>query len=115
MLHLKRVYEKPSVDDGLRILVDRLWPRGLSKTKAKIDVWLKEIAPTNDLRKWYGHDPKKWAAFRQRYLKELRGNTQALTELRKLIKSHEQVTFLFAAKDTERNNAVVLQGLVKKR
>jgi uncharacterized protein YeaO (DUF488 family) len=104
---IKRVYEPRAADDGARILVDRLWPRGLSKDKAHVDEWLKDVAPTAALRKWFGHDPKRWDAFRRRYLDELAGNP-ATARLRELAdKGH--VTLLYGAHDTEHNQAVVLQ------
>ncbi len=110
---LKRVYEESETSDGTRILVDRLWPRGLSKERARIDLWLKEIAPSNDLRKWFGHEPEKFAEFRRRYEAELASESgqKALTKLRDIAK-HEQVTLLFAAHDMEHNNAVVLRDLL---
>ena len=110
MTSIKRIYEKPSDADGFRILVDRLWPRGMSKKDAKVDLWLKEIAPGDDLRKWFSHDPEKWDEFRRRYFKEL----DALTGkegLLGVIAEHARkgiVTLLFAAKDEDHNNAVAL-------
>lgn len=106
---LKRVYEEPGPRDGTRVLVDRLWPRGVSKAKAAIDLWLKEIAPSEDLRKWFGHDPEKWENFKIRYFCEL--NTvgkKAVTELRR-IAAGGRITLVFAAKDERFNNAVVLK------
>ena len=81
-VNLKRVYEKPAKEDGIRVLVDRLWPRGLTKQKAKIDLWLKDIAPSNELRKWFGHDPEKWKEFRKRYQKELKENKEQIEILK---------------------------------
>ena len=107
---LKRVYEPPSSADGKRILVDRLWPRGLSKDKAKIDHWLKEVAPTTALRQWFGHDPGKWAEFQKRYRAELKSNP-ALAELRAL-SAQGSVTLLYAARDQVHNEAVVLQKIL---
>lgn len=112
-LNVKRVYDRPAKADGLRILVDRLWPRGLSKQSAKIDHWARDVAPSGRLRKWYAHDPAKWDEFRKRYTKELNGNPEAVAELRKLL-SKRQVTLLFAAKDTEHNNAVALRDYLAK-
>jgi uncharacterized protein YeaO (DUF488 family) len=110
---LKRVYEEPEASDGMRILVDRLWPRRLSKERARVDVWLKDVAPSHELRRWFGHDPQKFAEFRQRYQAELaKENGQfALYQLRKLAQ-RGPVTLLFAAHDVEHNNAVVLRDLL---
>ena len=110
---LKRVYDEPEPGDGTRVLVDRLWPRGLSKERAHIDLWLKEIAPSNELRKWFGHDPEKFAEFRHRYIAELASETgqEAVAKLRDMAR-RELVTLLFAAHDTEHNNAVVLRDLL---
>lgn len=102
----KRVYDPPSANDGLRILVDRIWPRGLSKKAAALDHWLKDVAPSTELRKWFGHDPERWAEFRKRYKKELAAN-DAVGELRTLVKGR-RTTLVFAASDTAHNNAVVL-------
>lgn len=114
MIRIKRVYEKPARDDGLRILVERLWPRGLTKQKARVDVWLKEVAPSHELRRWYGHDPDKWPEFQRRYRAELRENKTALKELKQMV-AGETATLLFAARDTERNSAVVLQRMLAGR
>jgi uncharacterized protein YeaO (DUF488 family) len=107
-IQLKRVYEPPEKHDGVRLLVERLWPRGLTKEKARIDEWFKDVAPSPELRKWYGHDPAKWEAFRKRYLDELRGNPEAVVRLRKRVKD-EPVTFVYAAKDKEHNSALLLK------
>lgn len=112
MIQLKRVYELYSKGDGYRILVDRLWPRGVSKEKAHLDLWLKEIAPTTELREWFGHDPKKWQEFEKRYKKELKDKTELLQQLKDLEKKHKQVTLLYGAKDTEHNEAIVLQKMI---
>lgn len=114
MLRIKRVYEEASKEDGYRVLVDRLWPRGISKEKAHIDLWLKEIAPSNELRKWFGHDPEKWQEFKTKYKKELNENEDALKELVSLIKKHSHMTLLYGAKDTEHNQALVLHELLTK-
>lgn len=106
-LFLKRAYEPPSDTDGTRVLVDRLWPRGLEKHKAAIDVWLKDVAPTTELRKWFGHDPARWTEFRRRYRDELVGNS-AVDELHALMKQG-RVTLIYAARDQEHNEAVVLR------
>jgi uncharacterized protein YeaO (DUF488 family) len=108
---IKRVYEKPSPVDGFRILVDRLWPRGLTKEKASVDLWLKEIAPSTALRKWFGHDPDKWDEFRKRYLLELDQNKEQVILLNEHLKSG-MVTLLYGAKDQEHNEAVVLRELL---
>jgi uncharacterized protein YeaO (DUF488 family) len=107
MLRLKRAYEPPSSDDGQRILVERLWPRGLTKSRAKIDLWLKDIAPSADLRKWYAHDVAKWKQFQSRYRKELRNNPEQVAVLRRKAKEGV-VTLIYAARDEEHNGAVVL-------
>jgi uncharacterized protein YeaO (DUF488 family) len=115
MIKLKRIYEKPEQADGKRVLIDRLWPRGLSKEKAHIDEWLKEIAPSDALRRWYGHKPEKWEEFRKRYRAEL--SKAPLKELvGKLRKeaSRSTVTLLFAAKDSEHSNAAVLKEVLEK-
>lgn len=111
---LKRVYEKPSKTDGLRILVDRLWPRGLSKQKAKVDHWLRDIAPSTTLRRWYGHDPARWPEFRRRYAGELKAQPVALKELRALLKAYPTVTLLFSSKEEKLNNAVALKAYLRK-
>jgi uncharacterized protein YeaO (DUF488 family) len=112
MIKLKRAYEKPSRQDGLRILVERLWPRGLTKAAAKIDLWLRDVAPSAELRKWYNHDPERWGEFQRRYRQELRG----AGDLLKLLKHRTgegSVTFIYAAHDTERNSAVVLKKFLE--
>ena len=106
-LRIKRVYEAPAKEDGARVLVDRIWPRGLSKQEAAIDEWMKEIAPSSALRSWFGHDPQRWPEFRERYFKELGSSADAVSRLVALM-SDQPVTLLFAARDTERNNAVAL-------
>lgn len=111
-MKIKRAYAPVEDTDGYRILVDRLWPRGISKDKAKIDLWLKSVAPSNDLRKWFGHDPERFPEFSKRYQAELE-ESGALDELRATIKEHPNATLLFAAHDEEHNNAVVLQHLLE--
>ena len=106
MFVAKRVYDAATKDDGYRVLVDRLWPRGLTKAKANVDLWLKEVAPSTALRKWFGHEPEKWPEFQKRYRGEL--NQEALASLRKLEKQHKRVTLLYGAKSNERNQAVAL-------
>lgn len=105
----KRIYEEASVDDGYRVLVDRLWPRGVSREKAKLDEWLKEVGPSDELRKWFDHDPAKFNEFKARYQKELETNS-AFSELQKIAKEHSKVTLLYSAHDSEHNQAVVLQA-----
>lgn len=112
MVRIKRIHEKPSLDDGYRILVDRLWPRGFTKVRAKVDLWLKDIAPSDALRKWFSHDPAKWVEFMQRYFKELEDKQEAVSQITAKIKEG-QVTLLYGAKDKEINNAVVLQEFIK--
>ncbi|MCE7962782.1 MAG: DUF488 family protein [Acidobacteria bacterium ACB1] len=106
-LSMKRAYEAPAAADGKRILIDRLWPRGLSKEKARIDLWMKEIAPSTELRKWFGHDPEKWKEFQKRYKKELAANAELVNSIRKMAKA-ETVTLVYSAKDEAHNDAVVL-------
>jgi uncharacterized protein YeaO (DUF488 family) len=112
MIQLKRAYEAASPDDGLRILVERLWPRGVSKQKAQIDLWLKDLAPSTELRKWYGHDPARWPEFRKRYCAELKDLGDFLVLLKYVIKARS-VTFVFAASDEERNSAVALREFLE--
>lgn len=109
---LKRAYETPASADGRRILVDRLWPRGLTKGQAQIDLWLKEVAPSNALRQWFAHDPAKWAEFGQRYRSELRHNP-ALDELQALAQQHVRLTLVYAAKDELHNQAQVLKDVLE--
>ena len=111
---LKRVYLKPEKSDGCRILVDRLWPRGLTKAKAKVDHWLRDIAPSNALRKWYGHDPKRWAEFKRRYAAELKRDKDTVKELKVLLRQHRTATFLFSSKEEKLNNAVALKAYLRK-
>ena len=112
-IRIKRVYEAPGTDDGTRILVDGLWPRGLSKAQARVNLWLKEIAPTAGLRAWFGHDPENWAEFRKRYKAELEKNRALVLKLGELLR-RETVTLVYAAKDQQRNNAVVLKEHLEK-
>jgi uncharacterized protein YeaO (DUF488 family) len=110
-IKLKRVYEEPAKTDGTRILVDRLWPRGLTKEKAQVDLWLKEVAPSTGLRKWFAHDPAKWPEFKTRYRAELKRN-KGQVELLKEATAKGPATLLYGAKDQEHNEAVVLQNLL---
>jgi uncharacterized protein YeaO (DUF488 family) len=114
MIKIKRAYESSSEDDGFRILVDRIWPRGVSKEKANLDTWMKEIAPSNDLRKWFSHDPKKWEEFENKYKKELEEKKDIIREIKEIEKDKGKVTLIYSAKDKEHNNAVVLEHILKK-
>jgi uncharacterized protein YeaO (DUF488 family) len=107
---LKRVYEPPESTDGERVLVDRIWPRGITKEKAKIDLWLKDAAPSTELRRWFGHDPERWPEFQRKYRAELEGSP-ALAALKEVARK-TKVTLVYAAKDENHNNAVVLRGLI---
>jgi uncharacterized protein YeaO (DUF488 family) len=107
MIRIKRIYEEPAASDGARVLVDRLWPRGVSKEQAALDVWLKEAAPSQDLRTWFGHKPERFKEFSEKYREELQANP-AIAELKKIITDHKNVTLLYAAKDPTINHAAVL-------
>jgi uncharacterized protein YeaO (DUF488 family) len=109
---LKRIYDPPTPDDGIRVLEDELWPRGLRKDEAKVDLWLREVAPSKELREWFSHDPSRWEEFRRRYRAELEKN-EGISALRELIKREKTVTLLFSARDRERNNAVVLKEFLE--
>ncbi len=111
-LWVKRIYDPPAAEDGKRILVDRIWPRGLAKGAAAIDLWMKDVAPSTELRKWYNHDPDRWPEFRERYEAELNLRPESLAALRAEIRAGP-VTLLFGARDIECNNAVVLAGLLR--
>jgi uncharacterized protein YeaO (DUF488 family) len=110
-VRLKRAYEPPAADDGTRILIDRLWPRGVKKTNAAIDEWMKEIAPSGTLRKWFGHDPDRWQEFKRRYQSEIRHHPEQFELLRELAQKGP-VTLVFSAHDEAHNNAVVLKDLL---
>ena len=114
MIQLKRVYEKPSRKDGCRVLVDRLWPRGLTKERAAVDWWLKDIAPSTELRQWFGHDPAKWKEFQARYRKELKEKKDALKLLKRKSKEHN-LTLVYGARDEEHNEALVLKLILDGR
>ncbi|MEO5648686.1 MAG: DUF488 domain-containing protein [Ginsengibacter sp.] len=109
---IKRVYEKPDKEDGFRVLADRLWPRGLTKEKAAVDLWLKEIAPSTELRKWFAHDPEKWNDFKKKYVAELKENKEPVSILKEKIKEGT-VTILYGAKDEVHNEAQVILDYVK--
>lgn len=114
---INRIYDAQD-DKGTRILVDRVWPRGISKEDAKLDHWLKKVAPTSELRKWFNHDPKLYAAFKEKYEKELRENNEqkeALDELKEIASSNNDIVLLYAAKDTEHNQAVVLKEILENK
>ncbi len=112
MIQVKRVYDEAVASDGSRILVDKLWPRGLSKEKAKVDVWLKDIAPSDELRKWFGHEPEKWNEFRRRYFEELKGKKEAVGVIVEKSRSGA-VTLLYGAKEEKYNNAVALKEFIE--
>jgi len=107
-IRIKRIYDEPESSDGIRILVDRLWPRGISKEEAKLDLWLRDIAPSNELRRWSHEQPDRWEEFRQRYFDELKGNSEAVDKLREMAQGRD-MTLLYAKKDGERNNAAALR------
>ncbi len=113
LLGIKRIYDKPEITDGKRILIDRLWPRGVKKGTANIDLWMKDVAPSNELRKWFSHDPSKWEQFKAKYRKELEGN-KAFGDLLLMVKSTD-VTLIYAARDTEHNDALVLKELIEEK
>lgn len=113
-IKLKRAYEPPAADDGTRILIDRLWPRGVKKSDAAIDEWMKEIAPSAGLRKWFGHDPGRWQEFRRRYQSEIQNHPEQFDRLRTLAK-HGRITLVFSARDEAHNDAVVLRDVLLSR
>lgn len=112
-IKLKRVYDKPEAGDGVRILVERLWPRGLSKEEATVDIWLKDIAPSAGLRKWYSHEPAKWEEFRRRYYRELDQNRDAVKELLEITEGKD-VTFVYGSREKEYNSALALKSYIEK-
>ncbi len=112
MLQIKRVYETATGNDGYRVLVDRLWPRGMTKEKAAVDLWLKEVAPSTELRQWFNHDPVRFEEFKLRYLEEL-GHNPAMARLTGIVKDYPTVTLVYAAKDPAVNHAVVLRDSIK--
>jgi uncharacterized protein YeaO (DUF488 family) len=113
MLKIKRIYDSAEKSDGVRVLVDRLWPRGISKERAHLDLWLKEIGPSNALRKWFGHDPKRWAGFAAKYRKELAGKTDLVRQIKALETENGKLTLLYSAHDQLHNQAVVLFQFLK--
>lgn len=112
MFRIKRICETPDEDDGYRILIDRLWPRGFTKERAKVDLWLKEIAPSTELRKWYHHNPERWNEFKSRYQTELTDKRDLILQIEHLEKVHGNITLLFAAKEKEQSQAAVLLNLL---
>lgn len=112
MVKLKRIYEKAEKDDGYRVLVDRLWPRGISKERAALDLWLKDIAPSTELRQWFGHDPEKWVSFQEKYRAEIMANKEVFNQLKDIVKKHKDVTILYGAKDEVHNEAQVIKELL---
>jgi len=110
-IKIKRVYEKPEKTDGFRVLVDRLWPRGLTKEKAAADLWLKEIAPSTELRKWFSHDPDKWPEFKKKYLGELKENKESVSILKDYVKKGD-LTLLYGARDQVHNEALVIKDFI---
>ena len=110
-VRLKRAYEPAAAEDGTRILIDRLWPRGISKADAALDQWMKDIAPSTELRKWFGHDPARWEEFQRRYVEELHGNGELLGQLRSLARN-SMVTLVYSAHDEAHNDAIVLRDLL---
>lgn len=115
MLHIKRVYEPAAKEDGFRVLVDRLWPRGMKKEAAKIDLWMKDIAPSDQLRKSFHHEAKKWPDFEKKYRAELKKKEEWLAQLKKLEKKHGTLTLLFGARDPEHNQAVIIAEALNKK
>lgn len=113
MLKIKRIYDSPEKDDGFRVLVDRLWPRGVSKEKAHLDLWLKEIAPSDALRKWFSHDPKRWTGFSTKYHKELTGKADLVHQVKQLEQDHGSVTLVYSAHDALHNQAVALRQFLQ--
>ena len=113
MIQIKRVYEEAAKDDGYRILVDRLWPRGLTKERANVDLWMKEIAPSDALRKWFGHEAEKWPQFVKRYGSELTRKKDLLKEVKQLEREHGTVTLLYGRKDEKQNQAVLIAAALK--
>lgn len=113
-IKIKRVYETSDKNDSVRILIDRLWPRGLTKQKAKIDIWIKEIAPSSSLRKWFAHNPARWQEFKEKYQQELHSKKDLLREVRDKVR-RQKITLIYAAKDTQHNNAVVLKEYLENK
>ncbi len=115
LIRTKRVYDPSSKEDGCRILVDRLWPRGLSKERAKLNLWMREIAPSDELRHWYGHEPEKWEEFQKRYKQELANKQNLLDQIRQAEKETGVVTLLYSSRESNLNNATALKVLIEKK
>jgi uncharacterized protein YeaO (DUF488 family) len=115
MIKIKRIYDQPAKEDGYRILIDRLWPRGMTKENAKIDLWLREVAPSDDLRKWFHRDPEKWEEFRSKYENELKTKQDLLHKIKQFEKQKGTITLLYSARNEKRNNAVALSGSLEKQ
>ncbi len=115
VIRVKRVYDEPSGGDGCRILVDRLWPRGLGRSRARVDVWMREVAPSDGLRRWFGHDASRWEEFKERYFRELEEKDELVNAILELERRMGVVTLLFGARDLERNNAVALREYLLRR
>jgi uncharacterized protein YeaO (DUF488 family) len=113
-IRLKRAYESPAPYDGYRVLIDRLWPRGVSREKARLDEWARELAPSTELRRWFGHDPARFSEFRRRYIEQLATQEEKLQELRRRARSGT-LTLVYGARDTEHNDAVVLEEILRSR
>ena len=111
IITVKRIYEKPEKDDGFRILVERLWPRGISRERAHIDLWLKDVAPSPELRKWFNHEDEKWEEFVRRYYLELTGNA-GIERIKTLMKENNNITFVYSSRNVEHNNAVALKNII---
>jgi uncharacterized protein YeaO (DUF488 family) len=114
MIRVKRIYEEPRKDDGYRILVDRLWPRGVSKERAKIDLWMKETAPSSELRKWFSHDPEKWEDLKKKYEMELKDKQELLNSIKQMEREKGMITLLYSSKEEKHNNAVVLDEVLRR-
>jgi uncharacterized protein YeaO (DUF488 family) len=114
-IRIKRVYDFPTEVDGFRILIDRLWPRGMSKEKAKLDLWMKDIAPSEQLRTWFNHEPSKWGEFQKKYKTELSEKQAAIKRLEQLEKEKGLITLIYSAKDTEHNNALALKSILERK
>lgn len=117
MIQTKRIYESPAKNDGYRVLIDRLWPRGISKEKARINEWMREIAPSNELRRWYRHDPAKWKEFQKRYLREMKEgkHVELFHQLKKLARGQQILTLVFSSREEKLNNATVLKELLESK
>jgi uncharacterized protein YeaO (DUF488 family) len=113
MVRIKRIYGAPRPSDGCRVLVDRLWPRGVSRNKAHLDLWMKQIAPSDALRKWFGHRPERWTEFQRRYRRKLRAKPEPVRQLRQLIRRRRTLTLLFSARDARHNQAAVLRSFLR--